>query len=342
VARISKALKGSADAIQGINTKFDIAETQYRKLHSFQGKLNNQVEGSLDACTKLEATLHSRAEGAVLQFEDAAEGFTLVLENMVDVLQGLNIQREVSALPKAMVPLMIPLVILLIELAVANAYLGILIASLPEVRDKYSWCSSYLLGNASCVLFGLTISLVWLAGYRIYLSCKSRNFKIMQGSSGEETIGDDRWRPTAEEEEEEYREEERQERNRSHFGDAFDLPPSFANPARPALKRSMSMPVLEARFSKGRSEGSSGELFSERIPGSSGELERRAEQRAMLHRQMKKESAELHRSRATRATDSPNCVERASERRRRNTRSNRDPSIRREQLRRRFEQSDSR
>jgi len=172
VARISSALKGSADAIQGINSKFEIAETHYKKMHRIQGKLNETIEGSLDACIRLDDTVRSRAEHVHVHFDEAMEGFTQVLESMVDLLQSFDIQREVSNLPAAMVPLMVPLVILLVELAVANAYMGILIASMPEVRERYSWCSPYLLTNASCVLFGLTLSLVWLAGYRIWLSCK--------------------------------------------------------------------------------------------------------------------------------------------------------------------------
>lgn len=39
---------------------------------------------------------------------------------------------------KAMITLAIPFVILVIELAVSNAYLGILLASLPSVSLKYS------------------------------------------------------------------------------------------------------------------------------------------------------------------------------------------------------------
>merc|ERR1719188_1930210 len=70
---------------------------------------------------------------------------------------------------------MIPLVILLMELAVTNAYLGLLLASIPEVRDKYSWSSSYLLANAGCVMFGLMFSMVWLAGYRIWLTCHGKS-----------------------------------------------------------------------------------------------------------------------------------------------------------------------
>ncbi|CAK0788343.1 unnamed protein product [Prorocentrum cordatum] len=81
---------------------------------------------------RLDDTVRSRAEHVHVHFDEAMEGFTQVLESMVDLLQSFDIQREVSNLPAAMVPLMVPLVILLVELAVANAYMGILIASMPE------------------------------------------------------------------------------------------------------------------------------------------------------------------------------------------------------------------
>jgi len=356
VARVSKALKGSADAIQGISTQFDIAEAHYRRLLRLQGKLVKQVEGSLDACTRLEAHLHSRLEAADSQFDVVAEGLCSALESMVCALEDLNIEREVSNVPKVMVSLMIPLIILMIELAVANPYLGIMVASMPEVRDRYSWCSPFLLGSASCVLFGLTISLVWLAGYRVWLASGSRQFDAAQALAPEEGTGDDCcWRQTAEAPE--PSEAERQRRSSSRFREG----PAPASPVGPALQRSMSMPVLEAaRLSGRRSDGSSGELLRGKAPGRPSELERRAELRAMMAGQAASESAPLRRARVAPRSRVTTCAapadrgsvftawpradweQRASERRRRDTTwGARDPGARREPLRGRLGQRPS-
>merc|ERR1719379_1380681 len=82
--------------------------------------------------------------------------------------------------------MVIPLIILLIELSVSNAYLGILLASLPEVRTRYG---RYLLSNASMVLLGLTASLIWLVWYRYNLSRRTRHLdklaKRMEAETGD-------------------------------------------------------------------------------------------------------------------------------------------------------------
>jgi len=66
--------------------------------------------------------------------------------------------------------MMIPLLVLLVELAVANAYLGLLMLSVPEVRSRYS---RPLLWNAFTVLVGLTFSLLCLFMHRARLSVKT-------------------------------------------------------------------------------------------------------------------------------------------------------------------------
>lgn len=96
-----------------------------------------------------------------------------------------------------MITLAIPFIILIIELAVSNAYHGILLASLPGVRglklkihkfhsislykrlvsidpelvfpsyEVNFHYSNYLVVNASATLMGLFLSLLWLVCYRV-------------------------------------------------------------------------------------------------------------------------------------------------------------------------------
>lgn len=91
-------------------------------------------------------------------------------------------QREMNQLPKAVIPMMVPLIILMIELAVANAYLGILLTRMPEVSELYS---SYLLLNAAVVLLGLLTSLLWLICTRCWLSYKTHKKKKRPHEAGE-------------------------------------------------------------------------------------------------------------------------------------------------------------
>mmetsp|Transcript_18774 Transcript_18774/g.43870 ORF Transcript_18774/g.43870 Transcript_18774/m.43870 type:complete len:631 (+) Transcript_18774:64-1956(+) len=171
VVRISDALRNSADAIQGINAKFDVIDAHMNNLQQFNSKLNAKVEGTLAAMSRLDSTFNNRAEVMIETVFTMSDGLALELENVIGTLRNFDLRREASQLPKVVIPLAVPMLLLLVELAVANAYLGILVASLPEVRSKYS---SYLLGNASAILLGLMLSLVWLACYRIWLSRRSR------------------------------------------------------------------------------------------------------------------------------------------------------------------------
>jgi len=98
---------------------------------------------------------------------------TLTMENAAASLKEFDIQREMNHLPKAVIPMMVPLVILMIELAVANAYLGILVSRLTVISEEYT---TYLFGNAAAVLLGLTSSLLWLVSYRGLLSYRTRSW----------------------------------------------------------------------------------------------------------------------------------------------------------------------
>lgn len=175
VERVSAALKGSAEAIQGINKKFDMIDEHWQRMQDFNEKINTKVEGTLDSFRRLDDTLTGRADLALDAVMAATEGMSHVLEETLHTLQRFDMDREMDRLPKVIMPLCIPLIILLIELAVANAYLGILLSSLPDIRLKYS---NYLLANAGSVLLGLTLSLAWLGIYRAWLAYKTRRTKL--------------------------------------------------------------------------------------------------------------------------------------------------------------------
>jgi len=167
VARISAALRQSAESIQGINSKFDMVDAHWQGVQSFNSGISERVEATLGSFHRLDKTLNARVGKALNTVKVATGEMTEMMGKMVLALQDFDMKREMNALPKAIIPLMIPLVILMIELAVANAYLGILLTRLPDVGDKYS---SYLLANAGIVLMGLTLSLIWLVSYRCLLS----------------------------------------------------------------------------------------------------------------------------------------------------------------------------
>merc|ERR1712008_502606 len=106
-----------------------------------------------------DSAMNERIEIALTVVREATGDLTHVMENMVSALEDFDIQREVRQMPKAVIPVMVPLVILMIELAIANAYLGILLTRLPDVGMTYS---HYLLSNAAFILIGLMMSLLWL------------------------------------------------------------------------------------------------------------------------------------------------------------------------------------
>merc|ERR1711988_1525135 len=65
----------------------------------------------------------------------------------------------------------IPVIVLLMELGVANAYLGLLLSSHKDFRHSYL---DFMLLNATTILFGLMVSLIWLILYRCRLSWERR------------------------------------------------------------------------------------------------------------------------------------------------------------------------
>jgi len=182
VNRISKALQDSAKSIQGINDKFDTVDEHWRGLQDFNGKINHRVENALTSFKRLDDTINDRVTLALDSVTHATDDLTQVVQSMVLMLQEFDVGREMNQLPKAVIPLMIPLIILMIELAVANAYLGILLTRFPDVSEEYS---TYLLANAGTVMMGLTVSLVWLGLYRGRLSYKTRNRRAKMAAEKE-------------------------------------------------------------------------------------------------------------------------------------------------------------
>jgi len=185
VKRISKALNGSAKAIQGINTKFDLIDEHVQKMMEFNRATNSKVNNVLSSFERLDDTFNDRAEMLLESLVGATNTLTEVLEAAAVSLDKVNIRQELDNIPKAMITLAIPFVILVIELAVSNAYLGILLASLPSVSLKYS---NYLIAYASATLMGLFLSLMWLVCYRVWLSTSCQGRIAKKEDKTEETL----------------------------------------------------------------------------------------------------------------------------------------------------------
>lgn len=185
VKRISKALNGSAKAIQGINTKFDLIDEHVQKMMEFNRATNSKVNNMLSSFERLDDTFNDRAEMLLESLVGATNTLTEVLEAAAVSLDKVNIRQELDNIPKAMITLAIPFVILVIELAVSNAYLGILLASLPSVSLKYS---NYLIAYASATLMGLFLSLMWLVCYRVWLSTSCQGRIAKKEDKTEETL----------------------------------------------------------------------------------------------------------------------------------------------------------
>eukprot|EP00929_Paragymnodinium_shiwhaense_P036371 TRINITY_DN19501_c0_g1_i3.p1 TRINITY_DN19501_c0_g1~~TRINITY_DN19501_c0_g1_i3.p1 ORF type:complete len:625 (-),score=126.97 TRINITY_DN19501_c0_g1_i3:129-2003(-) len=187
VRRVSDALGESARAIQGINTKFDEIDENWRKMQEFNQGINDKVQNSLDSLHRFDEMFNSRIDFVLDSVVSTTEDLTAVLQTTVVALKNFDIRRETNQIPKAIIPLAVPLIVLLIELAVGQAYLGILLASIPEVREKYS---RYLFANATVVLGGLTLSLLWLIAYRLYLSWNTRRLEDVLEKSQREAEGE--------------------------------------------------------------------------------------------------------------------------------------------------------
>jgi len=170
VDRISRALGNSARAIDGINRKFDEIDRHLISAASFNKKMSTKINESLGAIGKFDQAFNNRIESALETVESATDELTDIFEHALLAVKKFDLQGELFKMPKVLIPLAIPLTILLIELAISNAYLGILLASLPQVQERYS---NYLLANAFAVLLGLFVSTVWLGMYRFWIARQS-------------------------------------------------------------------------------------------------------------------------------------------------------------------------
>jgi len=177
VHRVSNSLRECANSIQGINSKFDEVDEHWRRMQEFNNKVNNRVEVMLDSFKRMDDTFATRGENILETMMVLTDELSHSLEATLQALNRFDIRRDTVQFTKVIIPMTLPLVVLLVELGVSNAYLGILLASLPEVKSQYS---SYLLANATFILLGLTVSLLWLGGYRIWLSFKARSLEVSE------------------------------------------------------------------------------------------------------------------------------------------------------------------
>merc|ERR1719265_1155569 len=132
--------------------------------------MSTKINESLGAIGKFDQAFNNRIESALETVESATDELTDIFEHALLTVKKFDLQGELFKMPKVLIPLAIPLTILLIELAISNAYLGILLASLPQVQERYS---NYLLANAFAVLLGLFVSTVWLGMYRFWIARQS-------------------------------------------------------------------------------------------------------------------------------------------------------------------------
>lgn len=174
VHRVSNSLRECSNSIQGINAKFDEVDEHWRAMQEFNNKVNQRVEVMLDSFKRMDQTFASRGENILETMLVLTDELSHSLEATVQALNRFDIRRDTVQFTKVIIPMTLPLIVLLVELGVSNAFLGILIASLPNVPPDYS---RYLLANASFILLGLTLSLLWLGGYRIWLSFKARSLE---------------------------------------------------------------------------------------------------------------------------------------------------------------------
>jgi len=174
VVRISNALQNSAEAIQGINQQFDAIDQHWKDVQFMQNEFNSRLEITLESVQRLDKTMTDRIDKSLDTLHSFTNELNKVLDSGAKKLREYDMRRELNQLPKAAVPIIIPLIILMCELAVANAYIGILLLRLPEINFLYS---RYLVSNAAMVLLGLTLSLFWLVLYRGWLSYKSYKYR---------------------------------------------------------------------------------------------------------------------------------------------------------------------
>lgn len=185
VDRIRKALDHSAKAIDGINRKFDEIDRHLTNAAAFNSTMTTKIEESLDALSRLDNAVNMRIESTLHVAERATQDVEEVLNRALVIVTKFDLHAELINMIKNTIPLLIPLLILLIELAVSNAYLGILLASLPQLHQRFS---TYLLANASAVLVGLFVSTIWLTSHRIHISRHARKLRKQREALVQEAV----------------------------------------------------------------------------------------------------------------------------------------------------------
>lgn len=174
VGRVGESLQNGAQAIMDISERMEHLEGYVREMRTFNESLSEKVDNASTAIARLDKTLNNRIDRVLTAMAVVTDGTPERTENALEAIRSINVQEAVANANKAMVPLTIPFIVLLVELAVANAYLGILLASMPDARDRYS---TFLITNAGAVLCGLTVGLLWLGMHRLN---QNRESKLQQ------------------------------------------------------------------------------------------------------------------------------------------------------------------
>lgn len=181
VNRVGNSLQNGATAIMDISDRMEHLEGYVREMRTFNEALSEKVDNASNAIARLDKTLNNRIDRVLTAMAVVTDGTPERTENAISAIRSINVHEAVANANKAMVPLAIPFIVLLVELAVANAYLGILLASMPDARERYS---TFLITNAGAVLCGLTVGLLWLAGHRLNQSRERKN--IIEENLGED------------------------------------------------------------------------------------------------------------------------------------------------------------
>merc|ERR1719343_520248 len=108
VARVSTALRDSAEAIQGINNKFDEIDDHWRTVQDFNSAISVKVQDTLESMQRLDSTVNSCVETVLDTIITSTDELTTALEATVKSIQKIDLQREMNQLPKAIIPLAIP------------------------------------------------------------------------------------------------------------------------------------------------------------------------------------------------------------------------------------------
>merc|ERR1719356_1219967 len=94
VERVSKALKDSADAIQGINNKFDEIDEHWRTVQEFNEGISMKIQDTLESLQRLDSTVNSCVETVLETVITSTDELTTALEATVKSIQKIDVHRE--------------------------------------------------------------------------------------------------------------------------------------------------------------------------------------------------------------------------------------------------------